>query len=184
MDDKDIVSLYLARDESAIKESDTKYGRYLHSVAYHILYSHEDAGECVNDAYVGAWNAIPPHTPTVLRTFLGKLTRNIAINRYHSDRAEKRRGQTDAVLDEFFTCLPDENILDIEDALVLKELINGFLSSLPTDTRIVFMQRYWYFLSVKEIAEKRGMSESSVKVTLMRTREKFKAYLQKEGITV
>ncbi len=183
MDDKDIVSLYLARDESAIKESDTKYGRYLHSVAYYILYSHEDAKECVNDTYVGAWNAIPPHRPTVLRTFLGKITRNIAINRYHSDRAKKRPVETDAVMDEFYTCMPNGE-MPIEDGLILKELINGFLASLPTETRIVFMQRYWYFLSVKEIAANRGMSESNVKVTLMRTREKFKQYLQKEGVTV
>lgn len=183
MEDKDIISLYFDRDESAIKESSEKYGRYLHSVAYHILYSHEDSKECVNDTYVGAWNAIPPHKPTILRTFLGKITRNIAINRYHKACAEKRCAQTDAIIDEYFECI-DNGAMPVEDAVILKDTIDGFLSSLPKETRIVFMQRYWYFLSVKEIAENRGMSESNVKITLMRTREKFKQYLQKEGVTV
>ncbi|MBE6639385.1 MAG: sigma-70 family RNA polymerase sigma factor [Ruminococcaceae bacterium] len=183
MDDKDIVSLYFAREESAITESENKYGRYLHSVAYNILYSHEDAKECVNDTYVSAWECIPPHKPTVLRTFLGKITRNIAINRYRSDHAEKRFGDTDTVIDEFFECIPSAD-MPIEDSLVLKDLINGFLASLDAKTRIVFMQRYWYFLSVREIAKIRGMTESNVKITLMRTREKFKQYLQKEGYTV
>ncbi len=183
MDDKDILQLYLARREEAITESDAKYGRYLHAVAYNILYDHEDARECVNDTYVGAWNSIPPHTPAVLRTFLAKITRNFAINRYHQRKAEKRAAEVELAIEEYYECLPGGE-MPTEDAVVLKMLIDTFLASLSPDARIVFMQRYWYFLSVKEIARVRGMSESAVKISLMRTRNKFKEYLAKEGVKV
>lgn len=183
MEDKDILSLYLARKEEAISESERKYGRYLHTVAYNILYDHEDAKECVNDTYVGAWNSIPPNMPKMLRTFLGKITRNAAINRHHLKKAEKRAAEVDVAIEEYYECLPSGE-MPTEDAVVLKILIDTFLSSLKPEARIVFLQRYWYFLSVREIAEKRGMSESAVKVSLMRTRNQFKEYLEKEGFTV
>ncbi len=183
MDDQDILALYLARREEAVSESEAKYGRYLHAVAYNILYDHEDAKECVNDTYVGAWNSIPPNKPAVLRTFLAKITRNSAINRYHQRKAEKRMGEVEKAIEEYYECLPSGE-MPTEDAVVLKMLIDSFLSSLQADARIVFLQRYWYFLSVKEIARARGMSESAVKTGLMRTRNKFKEYLAKEGVKV
>ena len=181
MDDREIVSLYLSRNETAIHESDTKYGRYLHTVAYNVLYSHEDCKECVNDTYMQAWNAIPPQKPTALRAFLGKIARNLAINRYHRDRAQKRAGQVDVIIDEYWECIPDGAMLP-EDAVILKDAVNGFLSSLPKKSRILFVQRYWYMCPIKEIAERNGMSETNVKVTLLRTREKCKQYLLKEGV--
>ena len=183
MDDQDILQLYLARKEEAIAESKAKYGRYLHTVAYNILYDHEDASECENDAYLGAWNSIPPNMPKMLRTFLGKIARNAAINRYHQRKAEKRAAEVEMAIEEYYECLPGGE-MSTEDAVALKMLIDSFLASLSPDARIVFLQRYWYFLSVKEIARVRGMSESAVKISLMRTRNKFKEYLAKEGVTV
>lgn len=183
MEDQNILALYVSRNETAISESDQKYGRYLHTVAYNILYDHEDARECVNDTYVNAWNCIPPHLPLVLRSFLAKITRNLALNRYHKEMAKKRQGEVDMAIEEYYECLPSGE-MPTEDAVVLKMLIDSFLSSLPERTRIIFLQRYWYFLSMKEIALLHGMREGAVKTCLMRTRNKFKQYLEKEGVTV
>ena len=183
MQDQEIVSLYLERNESAIEESEKKYGRYLHTVAFNVLFSHEDAKECVNDTYSGAWGSIPPQKPNSLRAFLARITRNLAINRYHRERAEKRKAETDIVIEEYYECIPD-GCDSPEDEAILRIIINGFLASLTPKTRILFMQRYFYMCSVKEIAHRNGMKESAVKVALMRCRENFKAYLTKEGVTV
>ena len=183
MDDKDIVALYLQKDEAAIRESEAKYGRYLHTVAYNVLYDHEDAGECVNDTYMGAWKSIPPKVPSSLRAFLSRITRNLAINRYHAATAEKRSGRVDEVAEEFFECVPSGG-MSVEDEVILRTVINGFLASLAPQMRILFMQRYYYMCSVKQIAKLNCMSESNVKVTLMRQRENFRKYLEKEGYTV
>ena len=184
VEDKKIVDLYWERSEAAISETQKRYGRYCHYIAYNILYSHEDAEECVNDTYIKAWNAMPPHRPERLSTFLGKITRNTALDRYLSDRTKKRGGgQMTVVLEELMQCVPDEKSSgSMADELALKDAINGFLSSLPAQRRIIFMRRYWYMSSIKEIAEEYGLKESNVKVTLLRTRNRFKAYLEKEGI--
>ena len=183
MNDQEIVSLYLNRDESAIEESQRKYQSYLHTVAYNVLYNHEDAKECVSDTYVAAWKSIPPNNPSSLRAFLSRIVRNLAINRYHKERAEKRKAETDIVIEEYYECIPD-GCTSPEDEAILRIIINGFLASLAPKTRILFMQRYFYMCSVKEIAHRNGMKESAVKVALMRCRENFKAYLTKEGVTV
>ena len=183
MQDQEIVSLYLERNESAITESQRKYGQYLHTVAYNVLYCHEDAKECVNDTYVGAWSSIPPHKPNSLRAFLARITRNLAINRYHKENAEKRKSETDIVIEEYYECIPD-GCTSPEDEAILRIVVNGFLASLAPKTRILFMQRYFYMCSVKEIAGRNGMKEGTVKVALMRCRESFRKYLEKEGYTV
>lgn len=184
VEDKKIVELYWERSETAIVETQKRYGRYCHYIAYNILYSHEDAEECVNDTYIKTWNALPPHRPERLAAFLGKITRNTALDRYLSDRTKKRGGgQTEAVLDELAECVQDEKSSScMADELALREAINGFLGLLPVQKRIIFLRRYWYMSSVKEIAEDYGLTESNVKVTLLRTRNRFKAYLEKEGI--
>lgn len=183
MDDKDIVALYFERRETAIEESQRKYERYLHTVAYNVLYNHEDAKECVMDTYAAAWTTIPPQRPNSLRAYLSKITRNFAINRYHRDKAQKRQAETDAVLEEYYECIPSGKD-GPEDVAILRIVINGFLASLPKKSRVLFMQRYYYMCSVKQIAKQNGMSESNVKVTLMRLRENFRNYLEKEGYTV
>ena len=185
MEDSRIVELYWERAEEAITQTKNKYGRYCHSIAYNILYSDEDAEECVNDTYVKAWNAIPPQRPVRLSAFVGKITRNIALDRYDASVAQKRDSGTALVLDEIAECVPDGGDADpVADEYILRDAINGFLCSLPQRTRIVFMRRYWYLCSVEEIARDLEMSESNVKVTLMRTRTKFKEYLTRKGINI
>lgn len=185
MEDKQIVDLYFARAEAAISETQKKYGRYCHYIAYNILYFDQDAEECVNDTYIKAWNAMPPHRPTQLSAFLGKITRNTALDRYAYMKAQKRSGEVALILDEMEQCIPDErNSGSLADELALKEAVNGFLRSLPAQTRVVFVRRYWYMSPVKEIARDYGMTVSNVKVTLLRTRNKFREYLEKEGIEV
>ncbi len=183
MDDREIVERYFLRDESAIAETEAKYGRYCHSIAYHILYSHEDSEECVNDTWLRAWNAMPPHRPQRLSAFLGKITRNLALNRYERQTAEKRGGgETVVAIDELAECLPEKEGEDVANELALRQAINRFLRHLPERSMIIFLRRYFYFLSVGEIADGLSVSESFVKVTLLRTRNKFKAFLEKEGI--
>ena len=185
MKDSQIVELYFARSETAISETDKKYGRYFHYIAYNILYSKEDAEECVNDTYVKAWDIMPPRRPEKLSTFLGKITRNIALNRYNYEHAGKREGTADIIFSEAEEFIPDpfsEN--HISEEIALRDAINGFVSSLPRKTRIIFVQRYWYMCSVSQIAKNTGTTEANVKVILHRTRVRFKAYLEKEGIMI
>ena len=183
MEDEKIVTLYWERNENAIRETEQKYGKYCYTIAYNILHSREDADECVNDTYNGAWNAIPPEKPTKLSSFLGRITRNIAIDRYRRDNAQKRSAETDIVIDEYWECIPNKEA-SIEDELVMKQAINGFLASLDTRDRVIFMRRYWYSMSVNDIADGMCLSESHVSVILHRTRRKFKDHLTKKGIFV
>ena len=185
MDDDRIVELYLKRSETAIAETEKKYSRYCHYIAYNILFSEQDAEECVNDTYINAWESIPPHKPECLKTFLGKLTRNISLNRYIHDHAQKRYANTDLILDELAETIPDPNSETMEsDNMALKEAINGFMETLTHQVRVVFVRRYWYLSPVKNIAIDYGLTESNVKSILFRTRNKFKTYLEKEGIVI
>lgn len=186
MEDKQIIALYWDRSENAISETDRKYGHYCHHIANNILQDAQDAAECVNDAYLRLWNAIPPQRPDNLRTFLGKITRNLALNRYEKRSAEKRGGDHHAaVLEELQECVtagdPTEQILD---KLVLTNVLNEFLASLKPETRKILVRRYWYFSSVEEIATELGITQSKVTVTLCRLRRKLAELLEKEGFTL
>jgi len=184
MEEKEIIELYWARSERAIRETAKKYGKFCHSIAYNILASHPDSEECVNDTYLHTWNAIPPTRPENLSAFLGKITRNLALKRYERDRAQKRGGgQVMLALEELGECIPDPEGLDrqMEDR-ELACLLNRFLAGLNGENRKIFLRRYWQFCTVKEIAALYGISESKVKMSLMRTRGKLKSYLEKEGI--
>lgn len=185
MDDREIIELYWERSDNAIAQMAEKYGRYIHKIAYAILGNPEDSEECVNDTYIKAWNAMPPHKPQLLSVFLGKITRNTALDRYEYTKAKKRTGQVVSILDEMELCIPDQKTGgSLADELALKEAINGFLRSLPTQTRKIFVRRYWYMSPVKEIARDFGLTVSNVKVTLLRTRNRFKEYLEQEGIEI
>ena len=184
MEDNRIVELYFERSEAAISETQKKYGKYCNYIAYNILNSQLDAEECVNDTYLRAWESIPPERPSVLKSFLGKITRNLALDRYDKAHALKRGGNAELALDEIGECIPSEDGREMSDEIALRDAINGFLATLPKQTRIIFMRRYWYLSPVKHIAGDLGLSMSSVKVTLMRTRKKFKEYLEKEGISI
>lgn len=180
MEDKAIVDLFFARSETAIEETQKKYGRYCHAIAKGILPCEEDAKECVSDAYVGAWNSIPPQKPENLATYLGKLTRNASLDRLRERKAKKRGENSPCVsLDELSECIPSESG-DIAEAMTLRDAVNSFLRSLPRETRIIFMQRYWYFRSVGDIAHERGITSAGVSMTLSRTRKKLREYLEKE----
>lgn len=186
MEDRQIIELYNKRSEAAISETADKYGKYCHYVAYNILFNEQDSEECVNDTWLRAWNTIPPQQPDRLSTFLGKLTRNLALDKYKYYNREKRGGgQTALVLDELNECLPamDSTEQAVNDRLLV-EVLNGFLRSLPADKRQMFVRRYWYLSSVSEIAKDYDISESNVKVILLRIRSKLKKALEKEGIVL
>ncbi|MCH5200074.1 MAG: RNA polymerase sigma factor [Oscillospiraceae bacterium] len=186
MEDKDIIRLYFERSEKAISETALRYGALLSHIAFGILRSREDAEECVNDTYMRAWNSIPPSQPKRLSAFLGKITRNLSLNRYERVKAKKRGGGSKEVaLEELEECLPAAGDLqrEVEDA-ELAELINGFLDRLKKESRIIFMRRYWYFCTVSEIAEDMSIGESKVKMSLLRTRKKLKQYLEKQGVAL
>ena len=184
MDDQKIVELFFARSEDAIKETEEKYSRFCHFIAASILVSAEDVEECVNDTYLKAWNSIPPAKPDSLKAYLGKITRNLALDRHDRNTAKKRKSDTNLVYDEVSEFIPDASTSDLSDELALKDALNKFLGSLKQEKRIIFMQRYWYLSSVKDIAKNNGLSENNVKITLLRLRAKFKKFLEKEGINI
>ena len=183
VDDKTIVALYWERSEAAIEHSQQKYGKYCYRIADNILHNHEDDEECVNDTWVRAWNAMPPERPTLLQAFLGKITRNLALDRYTHDRAVKRGAEIDDVAEEFWQCVPSDEP-SIADQSALHAAINAFLATLPDRTRIVFLQRYWYMCGIEQIAAETGLSPANVKVILHRTRRSFKEYLEKEEFDI
>lgn len=186
MNDNEIVALFLSRDETAIKETLEKYKSYLMKIAENITGSHEDAEECVNDALLNAWESIPPNKPEMLSTYLGKLTRNIAINKRKRRLTEKRgRGEAEVAFEELSDMIKGtENIEQEFDRRELSREINAFLEELPDYKRILFVRRYWYCDSVKVIAAELGMSETGASVTLHRLREKLRKHLRKRGYDI
>ena len=187
MEDAQILDLYFARSEQAIKETDLKFGRYCLTIAYNILHNNEDSEECKNDTYIKAWNAIPPKKPENFRAYLGKIARNIALNMYEYMHRKKRDvNSTEAILDELSECIPDPGS-DVEKAaesMIIRDSINDFLGTLSADNRKIFVRRYWYASPIEEIAQEYGFSVSKVKTCLMRTRSKLKKHLESEGIIV
>ena len=186
MEDMQIVDLYFARNEQAIGETDVKYGKYLFSIAHNILYDRLDAEEAVNDTYMGAWHSIPPHRPNRLSTYLGKITRRCALEKWKTNHAKKRGGgEVPLALEEFSECISGND--SPQSQLEMKELtqtINAFLKTLPETEQRIFICRYWYLHPIKTIARDFGFTESKVKSMLSRTRTKLKISLQKEGIEV
>ena len=183
MDDDRIVALYWSRSEAAITETAAKYGSYLRSISFSILGSREDAQECVNDTYHDAWNTMPPHRPSVLSAFLGKITRRISIDRWRKRNAEKRGGgELPLALEELEACVSGSG--SVEDEVQRKELeqlLDRFLDALPVTERRVFLRRYWYLDSVQSIARQFGFSRSKTASMLHPTRAKLRALLEKEG---
>lgn len=184
MTDQRIVELYWEREERAIAETDIKYGGYCRSIAFNILYNHEDTEESVSDTYLRAWNSMPPERPDILSAFLGKICRRLSLDRWRRLHAQKRGcGELPLALDELSECLPSGKG-DPAEELELKELralYESFLSSLPNADRRVFLCRYWYLDSVSDIARRYGFTESKVRSMLHRSRTKFRSILEKEG---
>ena len=183
-DDLRIIELYFDRNEQAITETDTKYGKLCHSIAYNILNNHEDSEECVNDTYVGVWNAIPPTRPNNFMSFVCKVARNLSLKRLEFMKREKRSAEVILSLDELAAVLPDDRYApDVSDEDVGK-LISKFLSSQEKYVRDVFIRKYFYFDSIREIAKRYSFTESKVKNMLFYTRNKLKDYLNKEGVEI
>jgi len=183
LDDESIVRMFWARDEQAIPSTADKYGKYCISIAQNILGNKEDAEECVNDAYLQAWNSIPPHRPNVLSTFLGRLVRNLSINKYRHNIVKKRGGgQATVVLEEISELISDgESIENLLERRELLKSIEDFLDKLPENKRRIFVCRYWFFESVTEISNRFGITENSVSVTLNRLRKKLHKHLLERG---
>ncbi|MBR6617784.1 MAG: sigma-70 family RNA polymerase sigma factor [Oscillospiraceae bacterium] len=184
MDDQQIIDLYFDRNEQAITETDVKYGKLCHSIAYNILSNREDSEECVNDTYIGVWNAIPPTRPDNLMAFVCRIARNLSLKRLEFLKREKRSADVILSLDELSAVLPDERYApDVSDEDVGR-LISQFLRTQKEDVRNVFIRKYYFFDSVKEIAERYSFTESKVKNMLFYTRNKLKDYLIKEGVEI
>ena len=183
MKDQEIIALYWKRDENAIKETKRKYEPYLFKIAQNILNDSRDSEECINDTYFRAWNAMPPHRPSVLSAFLGKLTRNLSINRYKHSTAEKRGGgNISVVLDEITDLVSDTDTVEQEiDRRELVREIDRFLAGLSPDKRNIFVCRYWYFDSISDIASRFGKTENHISVILNRLRSKLHDHLLKRG---
>lgn len=186
MDDNMIVKMFFDRNEIALVETERKYGRYLSKIAYNILFDTEDCKECVNDTYMRAWNIIPPNSPKNLSVFLGKIARRLAIDIFRKKHAEKRGNSELAIsLYELDECLPDK--FTTETSLEQSELsgcINRFLSSLTDENRNIFICRYFYSDSIKDIAGFLNTSESKIKSSLFRSRKALKEHLEKEGFSL
>lgn len=184
MDDSRILELYWSRNESAISETAVKYGGYCYSIARNILTNNEDAEESVNDTYLAAWNAMPPRRPSILATFLGKLARHISIDRWRASRTEKRSGgELPLALEELGECADQGP--GLETVVLRRELaqiLGRFVDDLPDPERSVFLCRYWYLDSIRDIAEHFDFSESKVASMLLRTRKKLRTKLEEEGV--
>lgn len=186
MDDTRIIELYFERSEQAIIETANKYGSYCKCIAINILHNKQEVEECLDDTYMKAWNSIPPHIPTRMKTYLGKITRNLAINRYLYNHAAKRKlNETYVIIEELNKCIPSGNNTErIADDCLVKEILNNFLEILPIEQRKIFVRRYWYMDSVKEIARANGMGVSKVKMILHRSKKKLKQMLEEEGVSI
>ena len=183
MEDSKIIDLYFERNERALEYTEAKYSKLLHHVAFCILHNMPDCEECVNDTYMKAWESMPPERPTYLGAFLSRITRNLSINRYIKNKSRNKMLTTEKVFEEMEDCIP-ESTLPISDDVALRDAINSFLESLSEMPRKIFVKRYFYMMSVKEISIDTSTSVSNVKVSLMRTREKLKAHLEKAGISI
>ena len=183
MDDEKIIDLYFARNETAIQETSSKYGKLCFFVANNILANHEDSEECVNDTYLGVWNAIPPHRPSRFRVFISRITRNLALKKFEYCSAAKRNPNALCSLNELSDCVSGKDY--IEDELEnkrIEQVISEFLSQQSQDRRTVFLWRYWYFESIESICRRTGYSQSKVTSMLFRTRKNLCTYLESEGI--
>lgn len=184
MSDDEIIALYFSRDENAIKQTKTKYGGKLSGLSFKILKNSEDSEECVSDTYLKAWNTIPPQKPIFLFAYLAKICRFICFGKLDYGKAQKRNAQVVTLSDELLDCIPSSLTETLLSEQALKDILESFLRGLSEEKRLIFMRRYWFADSISEISTRLNISESKVKTTLLRTREKLKIHLNKEGINI
>lgn len=184
MDDAKIIDLFWARNEKAIQETDKTYGRKLHVLANKILNNREDAEESVSDTYMKTWEIIPPQRPKYYYAFLASICRHLSFHKVDWKLAAKRNAEVVTLTQEMEMCIPDTRRDRELEGKELGRIMNAFLESLPKDTRLIFLRRYWHVDTIAEIAARYGMTESKVKMQLSRTRAKLQTYLESEGIYV
>ncbi len=185
MEDVKIIELFYARSEQAIKELDIKYGKLCHKLSYNILNNRDDVDECVNDAYLGAWNAIPPAKPNPLQAYICKIVRNISLKLYYRREAAKRSSAYEIAMQELEDCISSPNTVEAEmEAKELARIIQDFLDTLSEENCVIFMRRYWFSDNYKEIAERVGLTEKTVSVRLTRIRKQMKNYLIEREVFV
>lgn len=185
LEDEKIIELFFERSEQGIKELEKKYGRVFHKLSCNILNSKRDAEECVNDAYLGAWNTIPPVKPNPLLAYLCKIVRNISLNLYYRNEATKRNSVYDVSIHELEAYLFVPNTVETEiDARELAHIIESFLDTLSMENRVIFMRRYWFSDTYADIAEYVGLTEKNISVRLTRIRKTLKQYLFEREVFV
>lgn len=185
IDDEKIIEMFFERSEQGIRELDIKYGKICHNLSYNIVNSRQDAEECVNDAYLGAWNAIPPVHPNPLLSYIVKIVRNISLKIYWRKEAAKRSGHYKVALEEIEGYIADQKNVENEiEARELARIIEEFMETLTLKNRVIFMRRYWFADSYKDISELVGLSEKNISVRLTRIREKMKQYLIEREVLV
>ena len=183
MEDEKIIELFFARSETAIRELDSKYGKVCYSISYNILNNNLDAEECVNDAYLGTWNAIPPQRPNPLLAFVCKIVRNVSIMRHRTNNAMKRNSSYDIAMSEIEHCIvAPESVEATLEAKALARSIERFLDTLTEENRVIFMRRYWFSDSYADISKLTGFTEKNISVRLTRIRSNLRNYLIKEGV--
>lgn len=181
MEHRYITDLLFERSENAIAAMAEHFGKRLYATALNILNIRQDAEETVSDTYLAVWNAVPPQRPDPLSAFVYRVGRNLALKRLRHETAQKRNSSYDLCLEELENCIPSRALEETVDARALGRTIDRFLGTLPKETRAIFLRRYWFGDSVRDIAASLGLRENTVTVRLSRTREKLRTYLQKEG---
>ncbi len=185
VDDQNIIHLYWQRDEAAIRETSDKYGGFCHSIAMNILAVSEDAEECVSDTYHQAWNSIPPERPNVFRAWLGRIVRNLSINRWHHNRAQKRYAGVEMLLSELSDCIPDtQTTEEIVELHALSEHLNGWLDTLTDTERQLFVRRYWNGEPLNELASVAGTTPNKLAGQMYRLRNRLQCYLTERGVVI
>lgn len=183
MDDSKIIELYWQRDESAVKETDLKYGGFCRKIAYNILCDFEDTQECVNDTYLKAWNAIPPQRPDRFQAWIGRITRNLSLNLWNRSHAAKRAGGAQQLLSELEDCIPDRENIEIHiEAQELGKIISDWLRTLSAEDRILFINRYWNGTPILQLAEERNIPANRLAQKMYRLRMNLRNVLEKEGV--
>lgn len=185
IEDRKIIELFFRRSEQAIRELDEKYGNVCRRLSHNIVNSRQDAEECVNDAYLGAWNTIPPVDPSPLLTYICKIVRNISLKTYWKKEASKRSSTYTIAMEEIEACIADPNTVETEiEVRELVRIIESFLDTLTAENRVIFMRRYWFSDSCKDIAQFVGLTEKNISVRLTRIRKKMKDYLAEREVFV
>lgn len=185
MEDRKIIALYWARIEDAICETASKYGKLCHYIANNILSSHQDSEECVNDTYLGLWNAIPPQRPNHFSVYVSRITRNLSLKRYEYITAEKRNPNAVCSFEELSECVSGRDCVETElENRRIEHLIDAFLWKQGEEKRNIFIRRYWYFESIESLCRRTGYSRSKVKSMLFHLRQGLKAFLEREGVAL